>query len=46
MVKSTLRRCVLHRSESGSPVGNSFQWWVFDGDEGEYSAIGVCNQFI
>ena len=23
-----------------------YQWWLLDGDEGEYSAIGVYNQFI
>lgn len=31
---------------SGSTMGYGYQWWVMDGDEGEYSAIGVYNQFI
>ena len=28
------------------PVGYGYQWWVPQGDEGEFSAIGVYNQFI
>jgi CubicO group peptidase (beta-lactamase class C family) len=28
------------------PIGYGYQWWVPQGDEGEYSAIGVYNQFI
>ena len=28
------------------PVGYGYQWWVLQGDEGEFSAIGVYNQFI
>lgn len=28
------------------PMGYGYQWWLMDGDEGEYSAIGVYNQFI
>lgn len=28
------------------PVGYGYQWWVMDGDEGEYSGIGVYNQFV
>ncbi len=28
------------------PVGYGYQWWVLDGDEGEYSGIGVYNQFV
>ncbi len=31
---------------SDYPMGYGYQWWVMDGDEGEYSAIGVYNQFI
>ncbi|CAM3687258.1 serine hydrolase domain-containing protein [Parendozoicomonas haliclonae] len=27
-------------------LGYGYQWWLMDGDEGEYSAIGVYNQFI
>jgi len=28
------------------PVGYGYQWWIPAGDEGEFSAIGVYNQFI
>lgn len=28
------------------PVGYGYQWWIPSGSEGEYSAIGVYNQFI
>lgn len=28
------------------PLGYGYQWWVLDGDQGEYSAVGVYNQFI
>jgi CubicO group peptidase (beta-lactamase class C family) len=28
------------------PLGYGYQWWIPPGDEGEYSAIGVYNQFI
>jgi CubicO group peptidase (beta-lactamase class C family) len=31
---------------SDFPLGYGYQWWVMDGEEGEYSAIGVLNQFI
>jgi CubicO group peptidase (beta-lactamase class C family) len=31
---------------SDSLFGYGYQWWLMDGDEGEYSAIGVYNQFI
>jgi CubicO group peptidase (beta-lactamase class C family) len=31
---------------SDLPLGYGYQWWLMDGDEGEYSAIGVYNQFI
>ena len=31
---------------SDFPMGYGYQWWVMDGDQGEYSAIGVYNQFI
>jgi len=27
-------------------LGYGYQWWVPEGDEGEFSAIGVYNQFI
>ena len=27
-------------------MGSGYQWWLHDGDQGEYSAIGVYNQFI
>lgn len=32
---------------SSSPgIGYGYQWWVLDGDEGEYLAWGVFNQYI
>ncbi len=31
---------------SDFPLGYGYQWWIMDGDEGEYSAIGIYNQFI
>lgn len=33
-------------SDTYLPVGYGYQWWVLDGDEGEYSGIGVYNQFV
>ena len=30
----------------GFPVGYGYQWWVPAGDDGEFSAIGIYNQFI
>ena len=31
---------------SDYPLGYGYQWWVPDGNEGEFSAIGVYNQLI
>lgn len=31
---------------SDAAFGYGYQWWVLDGTEGEYSAIGVYNQFV
>jgi len=28
------------------PCGYGYQWWVPEGNEGEFSAIGVYNQFV
>lgn len=28
------------------PIGYGYQWWVPEGDAGEFSAIGIYNQFI
>lgn len=28
------------------PVGYGYQWWLPEGDRGEFSAIGVYNQFV
>jgi len=28
------------------PLGYGYQWWIPDGGEGEFSAIGVYNQFV
>jgi CubicO group peptidase (beta-lactamase class C family) len=34
------------KAETDFPVGYGYQWWIPAGDEGEYTAIGVYNQFI
>jgi CubicO group peptidase (beta-lactamase class C family) len=34
------------RNDPLFPVGYGYQWWLPDGDEGEFSAVGVYNQFI
>ncbi|MGO4834597.1 6-aminohexanoate hydrolase, partial [Rhizobiaceae sp. 2RAB30] len=31
---------------SDSLFGYGYQWWVMAGDEGDYAAIGVYNQFV
>lgn len=31
---------------SDSTLGYGYQWWVMDGSEGEFAAIGVYNQFV
>jgi CubicO group peptidase (beta-lactamase class C family) len=31
---------------SDYPMGYGYQWWLMDGDEEEFAAIGVYNQFI
>lgn len=28
------------------PMGYGYQWWLPDGDRGEFSAIGIYNQFV
>jgi CubicO group peptidase (beta-lactamase class C family) len=28
------------------PLGYGYQWWIPAGDRGEFSAIGVYNQFV
>ncbi|HTN68097.1 MAG TPA: serine hydrolase [Dysgonamonadaceae bacterium] len=34
-------------SNSSDPgIGYGYQWWVLDGDEGEFLAMGVFNQYI
>ncbi|MCI4643864.1 MAG: beta-lactamase family protein [Hyphomonadaceae bacterium] len=30
----------------GQDLGYGYQWWVLDGEEGEFAAMGVYNQFI
>ena len=37
---------VMPGVDPGYPIGYGYQWWVPEGDEGEYAAIGVYNQFI
>ncbi len=31
---------------SSNNLGYGYQWWVFEGDEGEYAAMGIYNQLI
>ncbi|MFK7813101.1 MAG: serine hydrolase domain-containing protein, partial [Maribacter sp.] len=31
---------------SNNDFGYGYQWWVFDGNEGEYAAMGIYNQLI
>ena len=28
------------------PLGYAYQWWIPEGDRGEFSAIGIYNQFV
>lgn len=28
------------------PLGYGYQWWIPDGNDGEFSAIGIYNQFV
>jgi len=37
---------VMPYTHEHSPLGYGYQWWVPASTEGEYSAIGVYNQFI
>lgn len=37
---------VLDADSSENPLGYGYQWWLLPGDRGDYSAIGVYNQFI
>jgi len=37
---------VMPAAHPDFPVGYGYQWWVPTGDEGEFSAIGVYNQFV
>ena len=34
------------KADDQFPVGYGYQWWVPAGEEGEFSAIGVYNQFV
>jgi len=31
---------------SNNDFGYGYQWWIFDGNEGEYAALGIYNQMI
>ena len=33
-------------SDPEFPVGYGYQWWIPEGDRGEFAAIGIYNQFI
>ena len=47
-------RSTAPHTEPGQPVlagmrlpqGYGYQWWLMDGDRGDFSAIGVYNQFV
>lgn len=50
-VKSSVTPDAPHLVPGKNPLsdyelGYGYQWWVMDGQQGEYSAIGVYNQFI
>ncbi|MEO0397986.1 MAG: serine hydrolase [Pseudomonadota bacterium] len=32
--------------QSDTSLGYGYQWWLFDGDEGDFAAMGVYNQMI
>lgn len=34
------------RDNADEDFGYGYQWWVLEGDQGEFSAIGVYNQYI
>ncbi|MFJ1574965.1 MULTISPECIES: serine hydrolase domain-containing protein [unclassified Streptomyces] len=34
------------RVEGPGPLGYGYQWWIPEGDRGEFSAIGVYNQYV
>lgn len=34
------------QNSSDRGIGYGYQWWILDGDEGEYMAMGVFNQYI
>ncbi len=34
------------RDNSDSTMGYGYQWWLLEGDQNDYSAIGVYNQFV
>lgn len=45
--KITEEHLMPQSKNSASPgIGYGYQWWIPDGDEGEFMAIGVFNQFI
>lgn len=35
-----------NRANSAHDLGYGYQWWIPEGDEGEFLAVGVYNQFI
>ena len=37
---------VMPGANPAYPLGYGYQWWIPASDEGEYSAVGVYNQFI
>jgi CubicO group peptidase (beta-lactamase class C family) len=37
---------VMPGRDPSYPLGYGYQWWIPDGGEGDFSAIGVYNQFV
>lgn len=46
-ISSTEEHLQPESENSSDPgIGYGYQWWVLDGDEGEFLAMGVFNQYI
>ncbi|MFE4540337.1 serine hydrolase domain-containing protein [Streptomyces scopuliridis] len=45
-VTVTTPHCAPGRVRGPGPLGYGYQWWIPEGDRGEFSAIGVYNQYV
>ena len=50
-VSASLKADAAHLQPGDNPASNNefgygYQWWLLDGDEGEFTAMGVYNQFV